>query len=252
VSLKKEPDLRYFCQGIINKGVVGTKVLYVEDELFLGKIVQESLESRGFEVQMVGDGAEVMAIFENFVPDICLLDVMLPNRDGYELGQEIRKNFPTLPIIFLTAKTQTEDVLKGFNSGGNDYIRKPFSMEELIARIHNLLNLSGQSSPEIPVESNGVIELGQYQFDLRKYELRFQLKVRKLSHREAELLKILSDHRNFTVERKVIMQQIWGDDSFFNSRNLDVYITRLRDYLREDERVQIITLKGVGYQFIVD
>lgn len=232
--------------------MVGTKVLYVEDELFLGKIVQESLESRGFEVQMVGDGAEVMAIFENFVPDICLLDVMLPNRDGYELGQEIRKNFPTLPIIFLTAKTQTEDVLKGFNSGGNDYIRKPFSMEELIARIHNLLNLSGQSSPEVPVESNGVIELGQYQFDLRKYELRFQLKVRKLSHREAELLKILSDHRNFTVERKVIMQQIWGDDSFFNSRNLDVYITRLRDYLKEDERVQIITLKGVGYQFIVD
>jgi len=231
---------------------VATKVLYVEDELFLGKIVQESLESRGFEVQMIGDGAEVMAVFDSFLPDICLLDVMLPNRNGYELGTDIRQRFPTLPIVFLTAKTQTEDVLKGFNAGGNDYIRKPFSMEELIARIHNLLNLSGQNPHESGSEQNGVIHLGKYDFDLRKYELRFQAQVRKLSHREAELLKILADHRNFTVERKEIMLQIWGDDSFFNSRNLDVYITRLRDYLREDERVQIITLKGVGYQFIVD
>ena len=231
---------------------MATKVLYVEDELFLGKIVQESLESRGFEVQMIGDGAEVMAVFDSFLPDICLLDVMLPNRNGYELGADIRQRFPTLPIVFLTAKTQTEDVLKGFNSGGNDYIRKPFSMEELIARIHNLLNLSGQNPGETGSEQNGIIHLGKYEFDLRKYELRFQAQIRKLSHREAELLKILADHRNFTVERKVIMLQIWGDDSFFNSRNLDVYITRLRDYLREDARVQIITLKGVGYQFIVD
>jgi DNA-binding response OmpR family regulator len=231
---------------------VATKVLYVEDELFLGKIVQESLESRGFEVVMIDDGAEVMAVFDTFQPDICLLDVMLPNRNGYELGADIRQRFPTLPIVYLTAKTQTEDVLKGFTAGGNDYIRKPFSMEELIARIHNLLNLSGQNPNDSTGEQNGVIHLGKYDFDLRKYELRFQAQIRKLSHREAELLKILADHRNFTVERKVIMQQIWGDDSFFNSRNLDVYITRLRDYLREDERVQIITLKGVGYQFIVD
>lgn len=231
---------------------MATKVLYVEDELFLGKIVQESLESRGFEVVMIDDGAKVMASFDSFLPDICLLDVMLPNRNGYELGADIRQRFPTLPIIFLTAKTQTEDVLKGFTSGGNDYIRKPFSMEELIARIHNLLNLSGQNPGETSDEQNGVVHLGKYEFDLRKYELRFQAQIRKLSHREAELLKILADHRNFTVERKEIMLQIWGDDSFFNSRNLDVYITRLRDYLREDERVQIITLKGVGYQFIVD
>lgn len=231
---------------------MATKVLYVEDELFLGKIVQESLESRGFEVVMFDDGAKVMAAFDSFLPDICLLDVMLPNRNGYELGADIRQRFPTLPIIFLTAKTQTEDVLKGFTSGGNDYIRKPFSMEELIARIYNLLNLSGQNPGESGGEQNGVIHLGQYEFDLRKYELRFQAQIRKLSHREAELLKILADHRNFTVERKEIMLQIWGDDSFFNSRNLDVYITRLRDYLREDKRVQIITLKGVGYQFIVD
>lgn len=229
-----------------------TKVLYVEDELFLGKIVQESLESRGFQVRMISDGAEVMAAFDHFQPDICLLDVMLPNRNGYELGEDIRQRYPSLPIIFLTAKTQTEDVLKGFHSGGNDYIRKPFSMEELIARIQNLLQLKGQQAKEVGHDPNTVFHLGKYEFDLRKYELRFQTQIRKLSHREAELLKILADHRNFTVERKLILQQIWGDDSFFNSRNLDVYITRLRDYLREDERVQIITLKGVGYQFIVD
>lgn len=228
-----------------------TKVLYVEDELFLGKIVQESLQSRGFEVHMVDDGAEVMRAFEHFQPDICLLDIMLPNRNGYEIGADIRQRFPHLPIIFLTAKTQTEDVLKGFNAGGNDYIRKPFSMEELIARIHNLLQLKGQQ-PSEPTTEPGVIQLGKYELDLRKYELRLQTQVRKLSHREAELLKILAEHRNLTLERKIILQQIWGDDSFFNSRNLDVYITRLRDYLREDDRVQIITLKGVGYQFIVD
>lgn len=231
---------------------MSTKILYVEDELFLGKIVQESLQSRGFQVLMIDDGAEVMSAFDKFQPDICLLDIMLPNRNGYELGVDIRQRFPLLPIIFLTAKTQTEDVLKGFSSGGNDFIRKPFSMEELIARIQNLLQLSGQNSAEGSSDQNGVIHLGKYEFDLRKYELRLNLQIRKLSHREAELLKILADHRNFTVERKVIMQQIWGDDSFFNSRNLDVYITRLRDYLREDDRVQIITLKGVGYQFIVD
>lgn len=231
---------------------MNTKILYVEDELFLGKIVQESLQSRGFQVLMIDDGAEVMSAFDKFQPDICLLDIMLPNRNGYELGIDIRQRFPLLPIIFLTAKTQTEDVLKGFSSGGNDFIRKPFSMEELIARIQNLLILSGQGNNEASGELQGVTHLGKYEFDLRKYELRLQGQVRKLSHREAELLKILADHRNFTVERKVIMQQIWGDDSFFNSRNLDVYITRLRDYLREDDRVQIITLKGVGYQFIVD
>jgi two-component system, OmpR family, response regulator VicR len=227
-----------------------TKILYVEDEQFLGKIVQESLESRGFAVKMVADGNEVMDVFAQFKPDICVLDVMLPNRDGFELGREIRSLNAQIPIIFLTAKNQTEDVLSGFQAGGNDYIRKPFSMEELIVRVQNLLQLSGAGSS---VQSEqGVYELGIYTFDARKYELRRAETSRKLSHREAELLKILADNRNFPVERKVILQQIWGDDSFFNSRNLDVYITRLRDYLREDEKVRIITLKGVGYQFIVD
>ena len=225
------------------------KILYVEDEPFLGKIVKETLEMRDFEVRMVSDGSLVIAALEAFSPDLIILDVMLPHMDGFELGASIRKKHIRTPIIFVTAKVQTEDVLKGFQSGGNDYLRKPFSMEELIARIHNLLEMAGQSPETAPV-SLDVILLGQYTFDARKFELRFGDKIQKLSHREAELLKILTEKLNFPVERKYILQKIWGDDSFFNSRNLDVYIAHLREYLREDPNVQIVTLKGVGYQIV--
>jgi DNA-binding response OmpR family regulator len=224
------------------------KILYAEDEPFLGKIVQESLESRQFQVRMVADGAKVMAAFDVFQPDICVLDVMLPNLSGFEIGTLIRQKSPFIPIVYLTAKTQTEDVLQGFQSGGNDFIRKPFSMEELIVRIQNLLELRGaKQTKSFDPDS---IALGEYTFDPRKYELRKGEVSKKLSHREAELLKILVAHRNVTLERKTILQHIWGDDSFFNSRNLDVYITRLREYLKDDPKVQIITLKGVGYQFV--
>lgn len=222
-----------------------TKILYVEDEPFLGKIVKESLESRNFEVRMVTDGNLVMKAYEQFNPDICVLDVMLPNKDGYTLGNEIRQLKPTLPIIFLTAKTQTDDVLKGFQSGGNDYIRKPFSMEELIVRINNLLQLSNNKG----LNATGNVQLGKYEFIPQKYELRLNETCRKLSHRETELLKIFTENRNFTVNRKEILMKIWGDDSFFNSRNLDVYITKLRDYLKEDETLDLMTIKGVGYHF---
>ncbi|UTA68901.1 MULTISPECIES: response regulator transcription factor [Emticicia] len=224
---------------------MATKILYVEDEPFLGKIVKESLESRDFEVKMVTDGSLVLKAFDHFKPDICVLDVMLPNKDGYTLGAEIRAIKPTIPIIFLTAKTQTDDVLKGFQSGGNDYIRKPFSMEELIVRINNLLALSLSKA----VTPQGSIHLGKFEFFPHKYELRTHDNCRKLSYRETELLKIFSENRNFTVSRKEILLKIWGDDSFFNSRNLDVYITKLRDYLKEDETIELMTIKGVGYHF---
>lgn len=225
-----------------------TKILYVEDEPFLGKIVKESLESRDFEVKMVDDGRHVMTAFHQFNPDICVLDIMLPHVDGYTLGQEIRRLQPSLPIIFLTAKTQTEDVLKGFESGGNDYIRKPFSMEELIIRIQNLLKISTKATPSV----SALVSIGKYDFSPQKYELRCGENVRKLSHRESELLKILNENRQFTIQRKDILLKIWGDDSFFNSRNLDVYITKLRDYFRDDPSIQIMTVKGVGYNFIVE
>jgi DNA-binding response OmpR family regulator len=226
-----------------------TRVLYVEDEPFLGRIVKESLESREFEVTMLTDGKNVSATFEKLKADICVLDIMLPVKDGYSLAKEIRQINPTVPIIFVTAKVQTEDVIKGFESGANDYIRKPFSMEELIVRINNLLSLTHQQAKSLaPAEA---ITIGQYDFNPSRYELKFNGTVRKLSNREANLLTILAENRNGTTNRKDILMRVWGDDSFFNSRNLDVYITKLRDYLKEDRSIEIITIKGVGYHFAV-
>ncbi len=222
------------------------KILYVEDEPFLGRIVKESLESRDFEVTMVTDGHQAQNVFERHRPDICVLDVMLPSKDGYSIAKDIRQVNPNVPIIFVTAKTLTEDLLKGFEVGGNDYLRKPFSMEELIVRITNLLNLSQKSAKALPEN----IILGKYEFNPLRYELKKNDSIKKLSHREASLLQILTENRNATVQRKDILIKLWGDDSFFNSRNLDVYITKLRDYLKEDPAIEIITIKGVGYHFV--
>lgn len=225
------------------------KILYVEDEPFLAKIVRESLESRGFEVWHIADGSAVMQAFHRQRPDVCVLDVMLPHRDGFSLGEEIRSLDPEMPILFLTAKSQTADVLQGFASGGNDYLRKPFSMEELIARVQNLLEL--MRGRQKPAEEEAPVQLGRYTFHPQTLELALGEASRKLSHRETQLLSILARHRNLKIDRKTILKEVWGDDSFFNSRNLDVYITRLREYLREDPRVEIITLKGVGYRFSI-
>lgn len=223
-------------------------VLYVEDEPFLAKIVRESLESRGLVVRHLPDGRGVVQVCAQFRPDICVLDVMLPYDDGFAVGKAIRVQFPHIPIIFLTAKDQTEDVLEGFASGGNDYVRKPFSMEELIARIHNLVRLHG--SDKKASGSAEPIALGRFQFCPLRQELQFDDHLRRLSHRETQLLDLLCQRANQPVLRKDILDALWGNDSFFNSRNLDVYIARLREYLRDDEHVQIITLKGVGYRLV--
>jgi DNA-binding response OmpR family regulator len=223
------------------------KILYVEDEPFLGRIVKESLESRDFEVIMITDGKHAQSAFEKNAPTICVLDVMLPSKDGFSIAKEIRKVNPSIPLIFVTAKNQTEDVLKGFESGGNDYLRKPFSMEELIVRITNLLQLTQKTIKSTPEN----ITLGKYEFNPMRHELKFAGSIKKLSHREATLLQILSDNKNATVQRKDILLKLWGDDSFFNSRNLDVYVTKLRDHLKEDPTIEIITIKGVGYLFVV-
>ena len=226
---------------------MGTKVFYVEDELFLGKIVKESLESRGFEVIMESDGAKATPLFKKSNPDICVLDIMLPNKDGFTIADEIRELNETVPIIFLTAKTQTEDVVKGFTLGGNDYIRKPFSMEELIVRIQNALKNKTGDKPKITGDN---VTIGKYKFQLNRQVLSSGKEDRKLSFRESELLKILFENRDKIIDRKDILNLLWGNDSFFNSRNLDVYITKLRSYLKEDPAVEIITIKGIGYRFV--
>jgi DNA-binding response OmpR family regulator len=225
-----------------------TKILYVEDEPFLGRIVKESLESRDFEVTMLTDGKQTTGMYEKIKPDICVLDIMLPFKDGYSIAKEIRQTNPGVPIIFVTAKVQTEDLIKGFESGGNDYIRKPFSMEELIVRINNLLHMTQQQKSHPILES---VFIGKFEFNPLRYELKKDNVVKKLSHREAKLLSILAENRNGTTNRKDILMRLWGDDSFFNSRNLDVYITKLRDYLKDDPSIEIITIKGLGYHFAV-
>ncbi|RYG54551.1 MAG: response regulator transcription factor [Chitinophagaceae bacterium] len=225
------------------------RILYVEDELFLGKIVRESLETRNFEVVMETDGAKVFELFRQQKPDICVLDIMLPNKDGFAIAEEIRSVDPLVPIIFLTAKTQTNDLVKGFSLGANDYIRKPFSMEELIVRIDNAMRHRNNGYKEEPPQEQ--VRLGKYLFYLNRQVLVSGNDEKKLSFRESELLKLLYHNRERIIDRKDILNMLWGNDSFFNSRNLDVYITKLRGYLRMDESIEILTIKGVGYRFIV-
>jgi len=225
-----------------------TKVFYVEDEVFLARIVKESLESRGFDVVMESDGAKALEVFKKTQPEICVLDIMLPNKDGFEIADEIREINEEIPIIFLTAKTQTEDVVKGFKLGGNDYVRKPFSMEELIVRIQNLLRLRKEEPRKITADA---VKFGKYNFQLNRQVLSNGKADRKLSFRESELLKLLYENRDKIIDRKDILNLLWGNDSFFNSRNLDVYITKLRSYLKDDPSLEIITIKGIGYRFVV-
>lgn len=227
-----------------------SKIYYIEDEQFLGKIVFETLETQGFEVKWETDGARVINGFKVFSPDIIVLDIMLPNIDGYTLCRQIRSMFPKIPIIFLTAKVETKDLVKGFDSGGTDYMRKPFSIEELIVRIKNQLEIvTGIKSPSIPQSED--IPLGSYIFKPARYVLETPSEKINLSQREMEIMQILVANLNQVSDRKDILMTVWGDDSFFNSRNLDVYIRKLRGYFKEDPKVQIQTLKGKGYLFLV-
>ncbi|TAD86312.1 MAG: DNA-binding response regulator [Bacteroidetes bacterium] len=222
------------------------KVLYAEDEEFLGKIVKESLETRGFLVRMEGSGEHVLEAYRQFEPHICVLDVMLPHTDGFALAEGIRKMDKKMPILMLTAKTQTEDVLKGFGSGANDYMRKPFSLEELIVRLKNLLAAHDDAAT---LQADTLL-LGKLRYNIPRQVLSGGDQEKKLSFREAELLKYLHSHRNLVIDRRELLNTLWGNDSFFNSRNLDVYITKLRGYLKDDATIEILTIKGIGYRFV--
>lgn len=221
------------------------KVLYVEDEIFLAKIVSETLQSKGFDVTTVNDGGDALKQFGQTQPDVCVLDIMLPNKDGFTIADEIREKNTEVPIIFLSAKSATQDVVNGFRIGANDYIRKPFSMEELIVRIENVL----RHKQDVVEEEE--FSIGQFHFNTRRQTLNHPAEQRKLSYRESELLKILYLNKEQIVERRDILNLLWGSDSFFNSRNLDVYITKIRNYLKLDPSLEIITIKGVGYRFVV-
>jgi DNA-binding response OmpR family regulator len=224
------------------------KILYIEDEVSLAKIVKESLQSRSYDIMHLLDGKDLYHQYEKFKPDLCLFDVMLPVKDGFTLAKEIRSIDPLIPIIFITAKVQTKDVLDGFGAGGNDYIKKPFSLEELIVRINNLYKISNNSRESTTVENT--TQIGKFIYWPERLELVINNEVRRLSFREGQLLSMLAENKNEIISRKAILDALWGDDNFFNSRNLDVYITKLRQYIKQDENVEILTLKAVGYRLI--
>jgi DNA-binding response OmpR family regulator len=226
------------------------KVLYIEDEPYMARIVTDTLLLKGYEVLHKKEGMRILEYINSFSPDVCLLDVMLPHIDGFSLGSTVRNIYPHLPIIFITAKSQTQDVLTGFSSGGTDYIKKPFSMEELMVRIDNQVTIFRQKTTpgNLPGED---IPLGNLVYSPSRLELQTEDRIIKLSNRESEILNVLCQHQNQIIERKKLLQLVWGDDSFFNSRNLDVYIRKLRDYFGASSRIEIITLKGKGYQFVV-
>lgn len=226
------------------------KVLYVEDEPNLAGIVKDTLETRGYEVRHVSDGAQVLSECADLGPDICLLDVMLPNVDGFTLGKELARDHPELPILYLTAKDSTADVLTGFQCGGNDYLKKPFSLEELMVRMQNLIDLRSGAT-----NSNGKpvpIQIGQYTFDPADHTLSFEGSTRQLSYREVELLQYCCPRMNDIIVKKDLLLAVWGDDSYYNARNLDVYMKKLRSHLSKDPNIRILTLRGVGYRFSVN
>ena len=224
-------------------------ILLVEDEWQLAQIVKDSLETRGFKMICAADGVEGLRLFRQHKPDAIVMDVMMPNLDGFSLTSEIRKTDKQVPIIFLTAKSQTADVVKGFESGGNDYLKKPFSMDELIVRIRSLLaRFSGHAAPPPPSEDE--ILIGQFLFQPYKQTLTRNGYTEYLSHRESEVLLRLCRHKNQVMERRPVLLDLWGDDNFFNARSMDVFITKLRRYLKDDPKIQIVNIRGVGYKLI--
>lgn len=220
------------------------KLLLAEDEPSLGQIIKESLETRNFEIYLATNGEEAVEFYKKHNPDILVLDVMMPIKDGFTLAKEIREENTTTPIIFLTAKSQTKDVIEGFEHGGNDYLKKPFSMEELIVRIKALLC-------RITIKQNNEnISIGNYNFNYTKQTLNFKNETELLTHREAQLLFQLSEKRNAILDRSYVLNKLWGNDDFFNARSMDVFISKLRKKLKKDNSIQIINVRGYGYKMM--
>lgn len=220
------------------------KILLVEDDPSLGFVVKDNLSMKGYDVTLCKDGEEGEQAFSKNTFQICLLDVMLPKKDGFALARTIRETNTEIPILFLTAKAMTDDKLEGFKTGADDYITKPFSLEELYYRIEVFLKRSNPSKadPEKP------LALGQYEFDTANFTLRFNDEERVLTSREAEILKQLYLHRDRVLKREEILMAVWGNDDYFLGRSLDVFISKIRKYLKDDPNVQITNFHGVGFK----
>lgn len=223
------------------------KILLCEDDENLGMLLREYLNAKGYDTDLCADGDAGYKAFTKFHYDICVLDVMMPKKDGFTLAKEIRELNSEVPIIFLTAKTMKEDVQEGFKIGADDYIPKPFSMEELTLRIEAILRrVRGKKARVV-----NIYKLGQYTFDTQKQILAIGGKQTKLTTKESELLSLLCAHVNDILQRELALKTIWIDDNYFNARSMDVYITKLRKLLTDDPSVEIINIHGKGYKLIV-
>ena len=222
-------------------------ILLCEDDENLGMLLREYLNAKGYAAELYPDGEAGYKAFLMNKYDMCVLDVMMPKKDGFTLAQEIRQTNTDIPIVFLTAKTLKEDVLEGFKIGADDYLTKPFSMEELTFRIEAIMRrIHGKR-----VKESSVYKLGRFTFDTQKQQLTIDGTVKKLTTKESELLALLCAHANEILQRDFALKTIWIDDNYFNARSMDVYITKLRKHLKEDESLEIINIHGKGYKLIV-
>ena len=231
-----------------------TKILLVEDEATLAVIIRDTLKLQGFEVITADNGEQGLQMFFRERPDVVVADVMMPNMDGFEMVRRIRNKDVSTPVLFLTALSETEDVVRGFEAGANDYLRKPFGMLELIVRIKALVSRVFIST-EAPQEEPTKYVIGDYQLDTMKEQLIYAndiitASIIPLSHRESEILRLLCSNKGEVVDNKDVLLQLWGDDSYFNTRSLHVFITKLRRKLSRDSRVRIINVRGIGYKLI--
>ena len=224
-----------------------TKILLAEDDNNLGTLLKNYLTAKNYETLLFINGSLALEAFASGSFGLCILDIMMPEMDGLTLAREIRLTDPDIPIIFLTAKNQKDDVIDGFKSGADDYITKPFSMEELLYRIEAILRRT--SSPAVN-RKDDAYTIGEYSFDPLKQQLVYKEQLIKLTTKESELLELLCRHGNEILERNFALKTIWIDDNYFNARSMDVYITRLRKYLRKDPSVKILNIHGRGYKLI--
>lgn len=223
------------------------KILLAEDDINLGSLLEQYLIAKNFDVDLFVDGVKALEGFNKNNYDLCILDVMMPKKDGFELAKDIRIIDQKIPLIFLTAKTLKEDVLKGFKIGADDYITKPFNMEELIFRIEAVLRrISGVAGQE-----TNIFKLGKFTFDSNKQTLASENISNKLTTKEAELLKMLCENKNDILERNFALKAIWKDDNYFNARSMDVYITKLRKHLKTEPSIEIMNIHGKGYKLII-
>ena len=223
------------------------KIMLCEDDENLGMLLREYLQAKGFSAELFPDGEAGYRAFTKQKYDICILDVMMPKKDGFTLAHEIRQSNADVPIIFLTAKQLKEDILEGFKIGADDYITKPFSMEELVFRVEAILRrVRGKKNKE-----SSIYKVGNFTFDTQKQLLSIGEKQTKLTTKENELLALLCSHANEILQRDFALKTIWIDDNSFNARSMDVYITKLRKHLKDDPQIEIINIHGKGYKLII-